>query len=454
MTLTSRLLVSKYQNKRWILFNTLVGAVDVLDKEGFEELKRIEQGELSNADPQLVQSLRKRGYLFEDKEAEDRLLKNMFEEYRKRLSSGPVKALICPTFSCNLRCSYCFQGNLREKVRGKLDNEGVSQAFSSLDKIIEAEQAPGAQVEISGGEPFLPSSYRTIESILKFAKMRDYPVGFVTNGVNLLHFKPLLDKYRSLIKNVQVTIDGPQTIHDRRRRFTNGRGTFHHIVEGVDLLLKLGIATVMRVNVDLENVTALPELAEFIFDKGWNLKEHFRARLAKVEDHGEVSENASDLSEYSLVERVELVLSGDRYAREAFADTRISRILGQIAKVIEKRYADYKPSFFYCEATSTGMYVFGADGLLYPCGEAAGNPSFAVGRFLPKLEIDQEKLSYWKHQNIVENSECYRCSIASLCGGGCPYQVLRTSDESRTRLCTARKKQAKKYLQLHTWRLN
>lgn len=449
MVLTDRLLVYGSKRERWLLLNTLTGAVDLLDKEGWEQFGRIREGDFSSVPAYLIRHLQRRGYLLRDKDEEEELLRGMFEQDARRFSQAPVKALILPTFACNLRCIYCFQGSLRERVPLHLTDEEIPKLFRALDKIIARENVPGAQIEISGGEPLLASSYRVIACILDLALQRKYPVGMVTNGVNLVGFGPLLEKYHSSIKNVQVTIDGPAPVHNRRRRYPGGKGSFEKIIEGVDLLLRLDIPTVIRVNVDLENVETLPELARIMMRKRWTEKPHFRARLAKVESHGEVEEREANLYEYLLVQKIESLTSEYPWMKEVFVDTRISRILGQLAKVIEKRYREYVPNFFYCEATSTGLFVFAADGLLYSCGESAGNSRFAVGRFLPTLKIDEEKLGYWKHQNIVEIPECYSCPIACHCGGGCPYQNLRISEKSRRRLCTVRKKVLERYMSSH-----
>ncbi len=448
MHLTNRLLIRQCGREEWVLLNTLTGAVDVVDREGFEQLNRMKESDFSTTDPGFVAVLRKRGYVFEDNE-EDELLRRMFEEHTKKVHGGPVKALICPTFACNLGCTYCFQGDLREKVSANLRKEEIGLLFRSLDKIVREKKACEAQINLSGGEPLLRSNYELTDRILQFASERNYPVGITTNGVNVVHFRPLLEKYQTSIGNVQVTIDGPARVHNQRRRFLNGSGSFDRIVKGVDLLMALEIPTVLRVNVDLQNVDFLPELAEFISSKRWNGKKHFRARLAKVENHTEIEKKDSDSLDYTLTELIESLTSRYSLMRDAFVDTRISRTLGQISKIVQKEYGQYNPNFYYCEATSAELYVFGADGLLYPCGEAAGNPSFSVGRFLPRLEIDQDKVKCWQNQSIVEIPECSQCSIALLCGGGCRYQTLKISNESRKQLCDDRKKQIERFIELH-----
>lgn len=445
MYFAKRLLIYQYGKEEWVLFNTLTGAVDVMDREGYNKFQRIKKNDFSGIDPQFIKVLKKRGYLFEREEEEENLLNRMLKEYERKFSYAPIKALICPTFACNLRCTYCFQGNLRQRVPANLGRKEIILLFRALDEIVRRRGAPGAQVEISGGEPLLLRNYELIDFILNCVSRRKYPVGIVTNGVNLSKFWPLLKKYRASIGNMQITIDGPAPIHNKRRKFVNGSGTFERIVKGIDLVLDLEIPVVMRVNVDLENVDFLPELSEFIKSKGWNKKEYYRARLARVENH---TGNKDYNSEYTLTQRIETLTERYPLMRETFADSRISRTLGQIAKIKDKAYEKYKPNFYYCEATSTGLYTFGADGLLYPCGEAAGNPSFSVGRFLPELKIDEEKFSYWQGQSIVDIPECRKCPIALLCGGGCRYEALRIDEKSQRAICDNRKREVEKYIKL------
>ncbi len=451
MYLTKRLLNYQCENRKRLLFNTLTGAVDLLDVKGREEFQRTKYGDFTMVDSDFVTVLKKRGYLFSNQQEENELLRTMLESQKKELAGAPLKTLICPTFDCNLRCTYCYQGNLREKVSGSLRKENIDLLFCALEEIVRKKQAPGAQIELSGGEPLLSHNYELIDYILSLASERNYPVGIVTNGTNLLEFRPLLEEYRDSIGNVQVTIDGPSPIHNRRRRPASRHETFDRIVKGVDLILDLAIPVVVRTNVDLDNVDYLPELAEFMADKAWNRKEHFRARLAKVENHGEMNNRDFTFSEYALTERIEILTSGHSPMKDVFDNSRISRTLGQISNVLKGDYDSYRPSFYYCEAVSTGLFVFGPDGLLYPCGEAAGNPEFSIGRFVPSLEIDEEKLSYWQDQSIAKIPECHECSIALLCGGGCRYEAaMRINDKSRKILCDDRKKQVEEYMKSHT----
>lgn len=447
MQLTHRLLTHKLEKENWILLNTLSGAVDVVDREGYENLQRIEEGDFFSADKEFVNVLKKRGYLFESREAEAALLNEMLELNRKKIFNGELKIIICPTYSCNLRCTYCFQGTLHDKLPASLNVEKITLLFEAIDRIVQIKQAPGAQIQLFGGEPLLASTYPLIEHILKLATERKHSIGIITNGVNLPRFVPLFQRYAGCVKLMQITIDGPAAIHDTRRKFVGGAGTFTRIVRGIDVTLNSGIAVITRVNVDMENIDFIPQLAEFITEKGWDKKEIFRARLAKVETHG--GEKDSLYLEYTLTEKIENLKRTYPKLKSIFSDMRISRTLGHLSKAIEKDYKSYEPNFYYCEAASAGTYVFGADGLLYPCSEAVGNPAFAVGKFVPRLEIQKGKLDCWQGQDVLKIPECQDCSIALLCGGGCRYEAMRVHEDLRKELCNIRKKQVEAYLKLH-----
>src|SRR5262249_42067090 len=72
------------------------------------------------------------------------------------------------------------------------------------------------------------------------------------------------------IKQVQVSIDGPKAVHDRRRIFRGGGSSFDAIVDNVDLLLARGGTLVqIRAHVDPANLHDFEQLLDFFDDRGW-----------------------------------------------------------------------------------------------------------------------------------------------------------------------------------------
>ena len=183
-----------------------------------------------------------------------------------------------PTYSCNLRCLYCFQRKLVDK--GHFMNERmVDLAFNAIDEV-EANQPdlketfggkmPVPGISIVGGEPLLGSSRqrRVLERIIQCSEDRGFKYSVITNGVNLKNYVDLFDR-TLMITDIQVTIDGPAPIHNIRRAFPNGRATFNIIESGINAALDKRLPLSLRINLDLGNIDYVKELGEFILNTGW-----------------------------------------------------------------------------------------------------------------------------------------------------------------------------------------
>jgi radical SAM protein with 4Fe4S-binding SPASM domain len=53
-----------------------------------------------------------------------------------------------------------------------------------------------------------------------------------------------------------------------------------------------------------------------------------------------------------------------------------------------------------------------------------GAEGFRLGRFFPKLEIDEEAIKMWSSRDVSSLAACSGCRLAFLCGGGCARQVI------------------------------
>ena len=87
-----------------------------------------------------------------------------------------------------------------------------------------------------------------------------------------------------------MTLDGTETIHNKRRFLKGGAGTFDKIVRGIDACLKNNIPVNLRMVVDKENIDNLPELAQLAIDKGWTKSTYLKPRLAGIMNYIIVSQ--------------------------------------------------------------------------------------------------------------------------------------------------------------------
>jgi len=98
-----------------------------------------------------------------------------------------------------------------------------------------------SSIELFGGEPLLKRTKEMVLRTLDFAGKQKIKVSIITNGVMVKEFIDDLSKFKDTIEMLQITLDGPDFIHNRRRKFYSGKGSFKSIEEGINLLLEKSI---------------------------------------------------------------------------------------------------------------------------------------------------------------------------------------------------------------------
>jgi uncharacterized protein len=430
--LTKRLIFFELDSSSTLLINTLSGAVDKVSNDIASKLKEVHKKEHRKIDFELESNvedhLKQRGYLFETLDDEQNFLLDVYEKSRIISSQSPVKFVICPTYSCNLACTYCYEGDLRSRNEEILDETKISAIFYSVDEILNRMSITKYLFELFGGEPFLNSTKSIIEIIFKKLRQRKEAVAIVTNGTNIIKFKDLILEYWDIIDSIQITLDGPKKIHDSRRKYVNGSGSFDEIVQGIDFLLELGINVRIRVNVDKENIYQLPELITFVERKNWSFYQNFHCDIAPVTFHTSYVSSINTLNENQTLEILLDQFPNTDQLRKVF-NFEMFRVLNYISSIVEpsRQHISVLPSFHYCEANNLECYVFGPDNYIYACPDAIVDKKYSIGTYYPDLNIDQNKQLYWK-RNILTIPKCKECEVATFCGGGCALVPLERGE--------------------------
>ena len=413
MYLTRYLLTEPLGGKKVLLINCLSGAVDILDQENFKHLKNLEAAKIEK---EVLYALTKRGYIFEDENAEVEFLKKMHQRYMAPENYRFVDLVVCPTFDCNLACSYCFQNGLKERQMylTKNDIKPLSAALSKMIYMLPGKKA----IQLFGGEPLLPKNKEVVELILDYANKNKLPVAMTTNGTTIENFNTLIKRYCNTIKVIQVTLDGPPRVHNKRRVPPSKKPTFDTIINGIKFLLSCGIAVQARVNVDKTNILALPELVDHLEENKLLSHKNFKCSLAPVEDHCSEEKTKSLLKENELIKELEKISLTDQRI-EALSYERIPKTIKHLYSLLNDEYSG--PRFTYCASNRKGYFIFAPDGLIYACSEAAGHKELAIGRFIPSFKLYESKLDLWSKRSILDIDKCRKCAIAPICGGGCSY---------------------------------
>ena len=223
--------------------------------------------------------LESRGYLTQlDHESERRIvLRIAAAVHEADLARHLATFVIVPTYLCNLRCPYCFQPHQMHAGQGEFDEvltrQRADEVFAVIDQfsdpgavaralgVIDAQDgAPPEQnreraITLFGGEPLLERTVDVVSYIVEQASHRNIPTMAISNGVELQQFRHLLGSGR--LEWLQITLDGPGHIHDKRRIGPEHRQTFDTIAANIELALAHNVHVGLRINVNSENADHL-----------------------------------------------------------------------------------------------------------------------------------------------------------------------------------------------------
>jgi len=409
MILCKKILTFDLPDGKVLLVNSLSGAVDLVNKDVAANLIA---GSLS---PQEQVQWKKRGYLLDGSADEETIQSQIVNACQIALARSPVLAVVMPSYRCNLRCTYCYEGMF---VENNIDMalEAITPLFTAIEKL--AKKFAGALITLYGGEPLLESNESVIISILEKAQEHGFQVySVITNGTTLEYSVKTLVKYG--VTRVQVTIDGVEEIHNSRRPFAGGEGSFDKVVKGIDVAWEHGLKVVVRTNVDFENTNDLPALAEFYQQRELVNSAQFVPYLSIVTSPSCMGSDLCTGGNPELIGKV-LRIVDDNWELFSNWKFKFDRI-GHIASVLMEGRTLY-PRTWYCNAGKS-MFVFDPQGKIYPCWDHVGTDQ-EIGYYLPTLTLT-ELAAQWAERTINTIPECRKCSMNLLCGGGCAYRACQ-----------------------------
>src|SRR5512137_889015 len=233
-----------------LLVQPLSGQAALLSRADAAALRGL-PGPLPDSLPEAT--LRQAGFVVETPADDQALLDGALAAWRAEAALTQTQLIVVPTFGCNLACTYCYQELFDPAGAGLITPRAVEAFFAYLDRHHLAGPIR-PYLTLFGGEPLrdTPAHHDRIARFLDGARARGLKAAVVTNGHDLGAFVPTLAA--GPVKEVQVTLDGPRSLHDRRRPHRDGAGTFDRIVVGVDALLAAGVPVNLRVVADKENL--------------------------------------------------------------------------------------------------------------------------------------------------------------------------------------------------------
>lgn len=331
------------------------------------------------------------------------------------LQDPPVHALsLAIAQKCNMGCTYCYadQGDFG----GPAKNMQLDTAKKSIDLLLD-NAAPGRKVQVTflGGEPLInrPALREATIYAAEAGARKNIPVHFsiTTNGTLL---KPDdANFFETYGFAVTVSLDGIGDQHDRQRPFKNGGGTYQHIIEKIQPLLR----TQQQMQVSAR-VTVTPgqndlgaTLLEFV-----NMGFHsvgFSPLLRAANGRDEMTKGDLKMMLESMIACGLLfeqhVLQGKR-----FPFLNMINALKEIGKNTHRPYP--------CGAGAGYMGV-SADGGLFACHRFVNEPAGSMGNIYDGVDSTLQN-NWLASRHVHQQTPCSSCWAQYLCGGGCHHEVL------------------------------
>ncbi len=394
------------KSENFFIVNLLSGNADILDPGEAGMLKILRDG--GEADPEFMVEMVQKGYLA-DEETEKKLFRSQYYNAVDYRDKDEIQLFFILNYSCNFGCTYCYQD--------EYTNQGAAQGTALTDaffQYLETEfVARKKYITVFGGEPLLntPHQKEQITYLLKKANEAQLEVCFVTNGYTLEEYTSILKTGN--IREIQITIDGTEPIHDVRRTLKGGGKTFDKIVRGVDACLENGIAVNLRMVIDKENIDNLPEFARFAIEKGWTSHHLFKTQIGRnYELHHCQSTPDKLFTRLALYEKIFELNRQYPYIQAFYKPAySISKYLSQNGKLPE-------PLFDACPACKT-EWAFDYTGRIYSCTATVGKTDEALGTFYPEVSRNEQLINQWENRDVTTIPECKTCSVQLACGGGC-----------------------------------
>ncbi|MEA4862204.1 MAG: radical SAM protein [Victivallaceae bacterium] len=340
--------------------------------------------------------------------------------------TAPAKVYIDITARCNLRCRYCYHFDSPAEVPSDLPASEWVSFFKEL------ERSGVLTVNISGGEPLIRPDISSILASLAGGRLR---FELITNGSLLTpEIAGLIASLRRC-NYVQISLDGPEAVHDSAR----GAGSFQGAISAIRLLTERGVPVVTRTTIGRHNLGRLMETAELVLDElGLPF---FTTNCVTIENLCTKDPAALELSLPDIIaSAAEHRAVLDRYPGKLQGGTSPFGLLKRWHAVFEARRANapcgrYQGCLSGCGGVFTQLGVR-ADGIMVPCEQLS---QIGMGR------INRDSLlEVWRAASGIEKIRarrdiplrnfdyCRDCGYVSWCVGGCPASgVLDDSDPAR-----------------------
>ncbi len=437
------ILVPVPERREYLIFNSLYGGYSALKEKEADFVKRISGMSVlpesrSGDEEELIEKLVQGKYLVDEGVDKKRLYQSYCEKRTNTLFHGDeakIVMTIAPTNSCNMACPYCFEFT---KFNGVMSNKTIDQFVPYLESMVKSsphiKKWSSILVTWYGGEPLLAPDVisKLSKKLMGFAESHgmEFRADAITNGI-CLGRKNVEILRRNQVRLVQVTIDGPKSVHDisrplKRKNMPNYETILSNIAE-----LPEEIRLTLRINVDKIVAARIDEFLDDLEANGiWPQKsKQMSLTAAWKRTYREAGENDIS-SRFNFLEfcawesefRNKKLVRYNKWAeRKGLPFAKLKWSLPQI-------------QFEDCwTVVSPFTFVVDSQGYVHKCWEDISMKDRRVSHisepynpvtFKSPYMVDYNRCSISKKRDDYHNLPCDDCFLLPICGEpSCPQYV-------------------------------
>lgn len=399
---------------KYYIYNTLSTSILAVPQDVISHLK---SNSIDNIDEHGLEILKKNGMVVKFDTNEGAIYEHYYNSIQYCSNPEELRLVILPTYNCNLQCSYCFENC--NTTKSHLTDDDISEIIAFVENELSLPYRAYKRILLIlfGGEPLLYKNV-CIELTSKISKIANekslnFTSKIITNAT-LINQDIITNLIIPNNMRIQITLDGNKDVHDSRRRYKSGNGSYDKINEVIHLLNNNGCKDLidLRLNIDKDNL----DCVEDVFNGFHSLCGYLYVGLLRAAGNNSCRTNECITdNDYHINIRPKFKPFFKKYKKE----------LHNIA------FGKKRP----CAMNRIGCYVIDPELYVYKCENLVGEAAYSVGRiqngFIKRNSQYYEQLSWSPFRSEL----CKRCKLLPACASDCAYRCLKHTGSMQNTHC-------------------
>ncbi|MBJ6746700.1 4Fe-4S cluster-binding domain-containing protein, partial [Streptococcus sp. 121] len=200
---------------------------------------------------------------------------NLYDNQKILNAYNSIYISFAITYSCNLRCSYCFQQQYKSLVRKPITLEELEETLAQISILISDNPKLNISFGLFGGEPLLPQNEPIIDRIFQYCVEHKIKIDITTNGIFLPFFAKKLIIHRGIISGIAITVNTLPENYEEAVKITKVANNTKKLLKITQVLLDFGLTIDVGTNFDRTNIDNLINLFNYFKEHGYFSKSNF-----------------------------------------------------------------------------------------------------------------------------------------------------------------------------------